>query len=106
MNIIEASKLSDKIRRKSWASPDVVDLSDRRFIIVSADAVADDWEPVIEVKKETVLMYQAMVRSTIMEGRYMVSDFLFTDEDDAKSICGEDFIKLLNDRPFEVEVDE
>lgn len=56
-------------------------------------------------KKRTVTMYQA-VRAGFEPGELMISQKLFASEQDALNKLGTVFIKLLTDRPVEIEVEE
>jgi hypothetical protein len=108
MTILEALKLSKNIKRSWWDHP--LDYSGaNEYGLPGADIEATDWEPVIEKKTKTVVMYQAVFGGQI-RSNIIISDRLFYSEQDAQSyalsfIAGK-FIKLLTDRPIEVEVEE
>lgn len=56
-------------------------------------------------KKRTVTMYQALFKND--DHYYNMTDLLFASEDEAKAWpTGRQFIKLLTDRPIEIEVEE
>jgi hypothetical protein len=107
MILNEALKLSKRIKRDAcdWE----LDLTDKHLIaetIAVCHAIANDWEPIIEKKKKTVVMYQALFVDT--NNRHYIRDYLYKDESHAIKHSGDakEFIKLLTDRPIEVEVEE
>lgn len=110
MTLIEAATSSPErlVRRKSLDKNKIFRSSGLELIYVN-DAIADDWEPIIEKKKKTVVMYQA-VFGEIVRGRMYISERLFFGEEDAEEYCksfiNSKLIKLLTDRPIEVEVTE
>lgn len=59
-----------------------------------------------EKKKKTVKMYQALCFDDLDKGRLYVAVKIFESEELAKKYCGGLFVKLLTDRPIEVEIDE
>ena len=68
------------------------------------ELLATDWEPIIEKKKKTVVTYQAVFERALRSG-YFVHDVLFDSEVSAKTYDSR-FIKLLTDRPIDIEVDD
>ena len=105
MKLHEALSKSNKVRRKEWPLSEYFDfnIGDRKnsrgdsSIILSYDIIADDWEPIFEKKK----MYQALLRYE--NGACYITPFLYADEAAAKEVYNNFFVKLLTDRPIEVE---
>ena len=107
MKLHEALRKSNKVRRKEWLLSEYFDFNigyrknsrGDSSIILSYDIIADDWEPIFEKKK----MYQAVIKTN--SNRYFISNSLYCDEKEARKDYPSLFVKLLTDRPIEVEVD-
>jgi hypothetical protein len=105
MKLHEALSKSNKVRRKEWLLSEYFNLDNGyrinsrgdEYIILPPDIKADDWEPILEKKK----MYQALLRYE--NGSYYITPFLYPDEAAAKEVYNNFFVKLLTDRPIEVE---
>ncbi len=104
MKLHEALSKSNKVKRKLWMEwsyfdyttgvVHAIDGNDTR--LYKGDYQADDWEPILEKKK----MYQALFKYSC---RIHVSSELYENEKEAKESLEKQFVKLLTDRPIEVE---
>lgn len=106
MKLHEALSKSTKVRRSCWLKELYFDytcgevLNHNKSVgpsISNAEYQADDWEPIFEKKK----MYQALLRYE--DGACYITPFLYADETSAKEVYNKFFVKLLIDRPVEVE---
>lgn len=108
MKIHEALSKSNKIRRSCWYHTLQLDYElgivfdvdgEVRRGITQGDLQANDWEPILKKK----VVYQALFRSTY--GSYFVCSRLYpsTEKVEKNFGTGNTFIKLLTDRPIEVE---
>lgn len=99
MNIVEALKLSNSvINQKLRRHIEITNMKDTRHINLTTEEIfSNDWEPILEKKK----MYQALLRYE--NGSYYITPFLYPDEAAAKEVYNNFFVKLLTDRPIEVE---
>ena len=105
MKLHEALNKSNKVKRKLWMGWSYFDYTTgvvrtaegSNTRLYTGDYQADDWEPILEKKK----MYQALLRYE--NGSYYITPFLYPDEAAAKEVYNNFFVKLLTDRPIEVE---
>ncbi len=105
MTLSEALNLSRVIKRTSSGLEIDTDQDMYAGTITIREALATDWEPVIEKKKKIVVMYQAVFRYNYSES-LGIPDILFANEFQARDHNKSGFIKLLTDRPIEVEIEE
>lgn len=112
--LLKDQKLPVRVRRDFWATDLWVEVLGSRGAFCcgfNQDGVSmgysvlstagEDWSLFVEPKKKRIL-YQALYNQP--SGAY-ISGQLFATEDDAKEHdC--DFVRLLKDRPIEVEVEE
>lgn len=104
MKLHEALSKSNKVKRKLWMGWSYFDYTTGVVHIAEGDDTrlytgdyqADDWEPILEKKK----MYQALFKYSC---RIHVSSELYKDEKEAQESLKKQFVKLLTDRPIEVE---
>lgn len=103
MTILEALKISNKIKRSYWASyiifkeHNIFTERNDPYIMSASNIIATDWEPVIEKKK----LYQALFKRK--DGLYYESAAFYLDESSAKSeLIYDEFIKLLPHTEIEV----
>lgn len=84
MNLIEAASSSPtrQIRRKHWEKDKVFNFSGSEQIFCD-DAIATDWEPIIEKKTKKVVMYQGLYKYAT-DHKYFLTDNLFSSKDDAR----------------------
>lgn len=112
MNIVEALKLSNKVRRESWNSFIHFDNIDTRGLLSvnKEDLIAYDWEPIIEKKTVTKKFYQAVLcLPGEKESNYYIVERLFESPEKAESYAKDhDFklVRFLSENPIEVEVEE
>jgi hypothetical protein len=106
MTLAEALKQSKIVARTScnWTL-DMTGSNELELKVYISDAIATDWEPIIEKKKKIVVVYQSVCRSETT-GELLISDYLFETEEEAKDYDGSEFVKLLTDRPIPIEVSD
>jgi hypothetical protein len=104
VTLLDELKLSRKVKRCWWHS--TYDYTGSKEYAMPVDDIeAIDWEPVIEKKKKTVLMYQAVFRYNYSEA-LVIPDILIANKFQARDNNKNGFIKLLTDRPIEIEVED
>lgn len=108
MKLHEALSKSNKVRRHYWATGVYFDYSSglvytkthEGSYMCPADYIGNDWEPILEKK----VVYQAVIKTN--SNRYFISNSLYCDENAARKDYPSFFVKLLTDRPIEVEVED
>jgi hypothetical protein len=103
MTILEALKISNKIKYvKNGYILHFIN-GGHEIVSLNPEILMGDWEPVIEKKTKTVVMYQVLCRD--ISGYFYIPETLYRTDSEIKNGLPE-FIKLLTDRPIEVEVCE
>lgn len=112
MNIVEALKLSNKVRRAAWilGSSMTVEKGIASYDFSLESLLSDDWEPVLPEKKTVKKkLYQALFYNKNIE-KYFIPDSLFESPEKAEKCAvtylGIKLVRFLVENPIEVEVEE
>lgn len=109
MNIVEALKLSNKIKGTFGANTRTVYFCDHISapFFTHVEITSNNWEPVFEKKTVTKKFYQAVLWST-QTHHYYISNLIFETPEKAEEHCKiNDFtlVRFLVENPIEVEVE-